>query len=364
MKSSREKVFCAQMQRKMDALPPALWQMKVQRELFSWLLNEKANPSFPFYREHKATFFHLDLQERKEAQYLLELATWKALCIAASSIGNGVRDFTGWSAWQTEGWKALKASKRDSNEIGVIVKSVLPFLGTSLDAVGDLDIDAVRDEENDDEAYVGRMFYPSHFADYMLTDTLPDGEVNHSSVLMWGHSEMECDMCDILVGNGLEALEHQSDAEHVRRMQIIIDFQKCPIKMWCANIQNRLESSREREAPWTLEVFSKLYWFLLGYQSWSDDQVNARKDEIIHLLDTHERHEAMILLRLAVWKYACLLNPTSIQEASVKDKDYIAWADWGSQGWKRRKASTPRNSVEIDTIVKCVQPFLTEDRVV
>jgi hypothetical protein len=197
----------------------------------------------------------------------------------------------------------------------------------------------------------------------MVTETIPDGDFYHYPVMPLTTSGVRCDVCDVHVGPIGKAQRHRGEAGHLDRMKRVVDFQKCPIKIWCANIKHRLESpSREREAaPWTLEVYSMLFWFLMGYQAWPDRQVESRKQDILNLLYEHEQHERMMLLQLAVWKFACVLNPIQEGNAEVDDESYWDWANWSRHGWKRRKLSTHRNSVEINAIINGVRPFLAKE---
>jgi hypothetical protein len=74
--------------------------------------------------------------EFMELTSLLEMAAWKAVCIAVPACYSPVvvaaaaaaRDHHAWQEWMREGWKGSKSVTRRTNEIVIIVLSVLPFL--------------------------------------------------------------------------------------------------------------------------------------------------------------------------------------------------------------------------------------------
>jgi hypothetical protein len=64
---------------------------------------------------------------RNQRKYLLELAAWKAMCLVSASAG--WRSYHLWHDWWRQGWKGYKKQLRDANEIGIIVRLVLPYIG-------------------------------------------------------------------------------------------------------------------------------------------------------------------------------------------------------------------------------------------
>jgi hypothetical protein len=59
---------------------------------------------------------------------LLELAAWKAVCILNPPNPSILKTYHSWKAWESKGWKSIKETVSDANEIGIVVQRVLPFL--------------------------------------------------------------------------------------------------------------------------------------------------------------------------------------------------------------------------------------------
>ena len=72
---------------------------------------------------------------------------------------------------------------------------------------------------------------------------------------------------------------------------------------------------------------------------------------VYQLLDKFEKLEATSLLKLAVWKSQCLMEPTR------ELKTYPDFLHWSKGGWKDAKATYERHP-GLDIIAQCVGPFL------
>jgi hypothetical protein len=67
--------------------------------------------------------------ETMEEISLLELAVWKAMCLATiTSKPNASLGYYEWLEWTRHGWKCAKNDTRRSNAIGIVISSVLPFM--------------------------------------------------------------------------------------------------------------------------------------------------------------------------------------------------------------------------------------------
>jgi len=60
---------------------------------------------------------------------LLELAVWKVVCMTITpTLPTASHDPLFWREWFHDGWKTHKETARKSNKIGIIIRSVLPFI--------------------------------------------------------------------------------------------------------------------------------------------------------------------------------------------------------------------------------------------
>jgi hypothetical protein len=131
-------------QRRIDGLGLPAWQEDVQAKLYWVLLYQDVSERPQVIQMKAAADAILAKYERMEIVSLLELAVWKAICIvspqqpratttnshSSKSDCNVVQkfDYHTWQEWSRQGWKSVKASLRKSNEIGIIITLVLPFL--------------------------------------------------------------------------------------------------------------------------------------------------------------------------------------------------------------------------------------------
>jgi hypothetical protein len=123
-------MHCAMLQNRMDdEMPDRNSQIPVQLHMFWTLLN--CHPSvgvqwFPEVLTEQSTAM-IDEYLHKQRMGLLELAVWKAMCLLHMVV-TPTRDYHTLQDWCRCGWKANKSAKRNSNEIGIIVRAVLPFV--------------------------------------------------------------------------------------------------------------------------------------------------------------------------------------------------------------------------------------------
>jgi hypothetical protein len=123
-------VWSAAMQVRVDKLGSWTWQSAMYRQLY-WCLIYQSLRDRPVNVERMAQAERLLAKfEFMEQVSLLEMAAWKAVCIAlpVCSAMVATRDYHAWQEWMREGWKGCKSATRRANEIGIIVSSVLPFL--------------------------------------------------------------------------------------------------------------------------------------------------------------------------------------------------------------------------------------------
>jgi hypothetical protein len=123
-------MHCAMLQNRMDdEMPDRHSQIPVQLDMFWTLLN--CHPSkqvlwYPKILTNEASAM-IDGNILKRRMCLLELAVWKAMCLLHMVV-TPTGDYHALQDWCRCGWKANKSAKRNSNEIGIIVRAVLPFV--------------------------------------------------------------------------------------------------------------------------------------------------------------------------------------------------------------------------------------------
>jgi hypothetical protein len=125
-------VWSTTMQVRVDQLGSWVWQSAMYRQLY-WCLIYQPLRDKPVNMERMAQAELLLAKfEFMEKASLLEMAAWKAVCIALpaslSQASAASRDYHAWQEWMREGWKGCKSAARNANEIVIIVASVLPFL--------------------------------------------------------------------------------------------------------------------------------------------------------------------------------------------------------------------------------------------
>jgi hypothetical protein len=123
-------VHCAMLQNRMDAeIPDRNYQIPVQLDMYWTLLNCHPTLLVQFFPEaltDEATTM-IDQCALKVQMSLLQLAAWKATCMV-SSAGAATLDYFTVQDWLRRGWKVNKSATRNSNEIGIILRAVLPFM--------------------------------------------------------------------------------------------------------------------------------------------------------------------------------------------------------------------------------------------
>ena len=107
---------------------------------------------------------------------------------------------------------------------------------------------------------------------------------------------------------------------------------------------------RPRVDQLSLSLKSAMESLMLRYVTNQD--MALKKDDINTSMQRYEHLERISLLQQAVWKSVCLLmtpdEPTT---------DYLFWARWSKEGWKKRKLET-RHSGEAQIIITAVLPFI------
>lgn len=122
---------CSALQRRMDGIGH---QVKEARDMLYWVLLNSAGSPHSWKAEYQAQLAEVeelvDRYERLEQCHLLGLVAWKAVCISnpSSSAKSFLNDYHAWIEWARRGWKSAKDEMRHSNAIGVIVRSVRPFI--------------------------------------------------------------------------------------------------------------------------------------------------------------------------------------------------------------------------------------------
>jgi hypothetical protein len=112
------------LQLRVEQLGLKAWRSEVIAQLY-WCLLYQFSSDNTANESMKAAQTLLVQLEHLERVSLLELAVWKAVCIATKD--NGCHH--SWQEWLGEGWKAAKPETRSAREIGIVIESVLPFLG-------------------------------------------------------------------------------------------------------------------------------------------------------------------------------------------------------------------------------------------
>jgi hypothetical protein len=363
------RVWCAKLQCRMDQLADGQWKKDIQNSLSMALLNYQAWKvgGRRYLAEHmRDPEVIIEEYEYRERVHILDLAVWKALCQLRTDAGKVKKDtdFHAWLDWKRRGWKAIKGEMRDSNDLDIIVTSVSPFLDQ--DAEQDMESGTAGLSDDEDcnrdrlQTTACSLFLASEHGHRVLTPSLNASESVHQvSVIHHVNNgrttTFRCDVCELDLPQRKDVERHCCGSHHRNRIEQIQNIQKCPTRIWCANVESRLGGDYE---PWNVEIGCKLFWILLQCDAWSvvpdNTELERRKREVERILDKREQHAQSALLHLAAWKYLCMLNPPSRYMVSGGD-----WHHWMLHGWKDRK-SVLHNSGEIEAIVKCVLPFVID----
>ena len=122
-------VQCATFKVRIDKLGLRSWRRHVKSKLF-WLLLHCGVEDLVYNAKLIAEAESLlSKYEHMERISLLELAIWKAVCIAIPVNVVAKNDYHSWQDWARNGWKGGKSAMYKANEIGIIISSVIPFLG-------------------------------------------------------------------------------------------------------------------------------------------------------------------------------------------------------------------------------------------
>ena len=123
-------VHCAAFEVRIVQLGLLAWQHHVKSDLF-WLFLYGGIGDVQFNAKTTAAVETLLRKyEQMERISLLEQAIWKAVCcIAIPDNAVAKNDYHSWQEWARNGWKSGKSTKYKANETGIIITSVMPFLG-------------------------------------------------------------------------------------------------------------------------------------------------------------------------------------------------------------------------------------------
>jgi hypothetical protein len=134
MQQSEIAMHCAMLQNRMDVkMPDRKSHIPVQLEMYWTLLNchPMKDATWLLQVVAKDATAMVDEHALKVRMALLELAVWKTMCLihlppppAASTL-----DYYVLMDWCQNGWKVNKKGMRNTNEIGIILRLVLPFMG-------------------------------------------------------------------------------------------------------------------------------------------------------------------------------------------------------------------------------------------
>jgi hypothetical protein len=120
---------CAMTQLRLDSLPSNVLHAQVQCKMY-WAFSSQSIPQKTNCIMQEAESLIMQF-EAKERRCLLELAAWKAACLANPSSDSNMpncNNYHSWQDWSRHGWKGNKKAMRDSNGIGIIVQNVSLFL--------------------------------------------------------------------------------------------------------------------------------------------------------------------------------------------------------------------------------------------
>jgi hypothetical protein len=135
LQKSEIAMHCAMLQKRMDAeIPDRISHIPMQLDMYWILLNCHPSAGVQWLPEAltKQSTAMVDEYVHKQRMGLLELAVWKAICLVRMqwSPGGTTLDYYAMQDCWRHGWKANKSATRNSNEIGIILQAVLPFMGS------------------------------------------------------------------------------------------------------------------------------------------------------------------------------------------------------------------------------------------
>jgi hypothetical protein len=404
MKSSSLRSWCAKQQLRMEQFrgkAPAMeqWQALVRCKLYwlllnyrAWRINDCCCCSNRFEVENT-----LAMYEWKERLLLLDLVLWKSVCQSNPRIHSVCTDsYHAWRDWTSHGWKQRKGEMRRCRDIDIILKAILPFLGNESEE---------NDNDGDDEdSDVFAHFSPSDdsddgdevesddsssseaydcdadcFLDDQLQDDIPFRAYQHTarswnteltkkaaflqvSIVRHTHTgcktTFSCELCRVEMTSEKDIARHCRESFHRSRAKQMLVMQRCPVTVWCAAIQCRLESFGAKVAaePWQVAIKNKLFWILLYAPAWTASkdltELHNRQSEVETMVRTREDEQRVFLLKLAVWKALCIGNPPPGATGN-----YHGWCDWHRGGWKD-SAIAHRSAPEINLVLAAIEPFL------
>jgi hypothetical protein len=105
------------------------WQMEIKAKLYdSFLRRDLVGPSFDSTNAIQEANELVDEYEDMERSVLLELAVWKAMCIATFQSKPESQSLHDLLDWMRHGWKDAKSKTQGCSEIEIITDAVDDFL--------------------------------------------------------------------------------------------------------------------------------------------------------------------------------------------------------------------------------------------
>jgi hypothetical protein len=168
----------------------------------------------------------------------------------------------------------------------------------------------------------------------------------------------QCELCRVEMTSEKGIARHCRESFHKSRTKQVLAMQRCPVTVWCAAIQCRLESfgSKVAAEPWQVAIKNKMFWILLYAPAWTASkdltELHTQQLEVETVLREHEDEQCLFLLKLAVWKARCMGNPPP-----GTTSNFHGWCDWTRGAWKDI-AMLHRDAPEINLLIAAVSPFL------
>lgn len=108
---------CALLQKLLDGVTNKIFRKEIEHELYMILLNNRFDEAHPVHNLLSRMEVRINECLAQERIALLEVVAWKAMCVVENPSSFGT------------GWQKCKDEQRESNAIGIIVRSVRPFIG-------------------------------------------------------------------------------------------------------------------------------------------------------------------------------------------------------------------------------------------
>jgi hypothetical protein len=108
------------------------WQTEIKAQFYnSFLQRDLMGHSFDSAGAIKEANELVNLYESRERVALLELAVWKAICVAKFQPKQ-IQGYHEWLAWTWHGWKSEKSKTQGCNEISIVIAAVRPFIDSTI----------------------------------------------------------------------------------------------------------------------------------------------------------------------------------------------------------------------------------------